>query len=230
MKHVTVLIPTRGRVAKLRRCLDSIPESESTTVAVMTDNCAASDLALSNAWLHCHKGMASSHTSDRSTKGSVWCRNEAIRRLLDLGDHINLDKRVLDGILFATDDIIFQRDTITNAMAAFNERFPDDDGVVGIAQDQQHHPTGVFLMGCKFLDRYPEHKPFFPGYWHFACQEVHWLAMKLGKFHYESTAMVRHTGPVDQPDQTHRDARIRKAEDMALKNARKAQGLIWGET
>jgi hypothetical protein len=102
-------------------------------------------------------------------------------------------------VLYAVDDIEFQDDAIDNAMKEFNDRFKDDDGVIGFTQIgvRDFHPSGVGLVGKKFLDRYPGRKLFNPMYYHFACQEIH-------------------------------DARIRRTEDLNLKDRRQREGKIWG--
>jgi len=140
-----------------------------------------------------------------------------------------------DGILWATDDIEFEPDVIRMALHTFNNQFPDDDGVVGFVQKgvSNFHPTGVGLMGQKFLQRYPGKKLFYPGYFHFACQEIYWLANKYGKFYQDPEAKLFHFHPAfhkELTDQTHIDARVHKKRDHDLIKEREAAGLIWGDT
>ena len=150
--------------------------------------------------------------------GSVACRNI-------------LCGTVGDGLLYATDDIVFESGSIEAAFDMFNRFFPDDDGVVGFVQNQSFHPTGVALVGQKFLQRHKSKCLFFPGYYHFAAQEIYNHAMRLDKFVQCQDAKVFHYHPCfmkDQHDQTHENARLHKGEDMQLKKQREAAGLIWG--
>ena len=153
-------------------------------------------------------------------KGAVFCRSEAI-------------SYCQDGILYATDDMTFEPDAIENAFSSFNSHFPDNDGVVGFVQiPDNFHPTGVALVGQKFLQRYPNKQLFNPEYFHFACQEVYWLASKLGKFHQEKTAIIRHYHPAffkKEMDKTHIEARKYREKDHVLMRERQAKGLIWGD-
>jgi hypothetical protein len=157
--------------------------------------------------------------------GAVACRNHVISKVSPL-----FGERCTDGVLYATDDMTFNQGAIENALKAFNEHFPDDDGVVGFVQEpNSFHPTGVALVGKKFLERYPDKQLFYPKYYHFACQEIYWLADKLGKFYQCKDAIITHKHPSANPeliDETHNEARLHKADDMTLMKDRQAKGLI----
>jgi len=137
-----------------------------------------------------------------------------------------------DAIIYATDDMIFKPGAIAAAIRAARAHFADDDFVIGFFQEgNTFNPAGVALVGQAFLQRYPDKKLFFPGYFHFACQEVHAAAEKLGKFYLAEDARIYHFHPCVDPkqmDQTHQDARYFKTRDMAMIKDRKAKGLIWG--
>jgi len=219
MKHITILIPTRNRIEKLKKTLVSIPKLDYIDTIVICDNCY--DTLEFVRKLNNPKIFPAVVVPRYGTfGGSVVCKN-------------TYSSDVQDGLLYATDDVIFRENAIQNAFECFNKNFPDDDGVVGFVQEgNAFHPTGVGLVGQKFLQRYPDKKLFFPGYFHFACQEIHDLCQKLGgKFIQEKQASVLHKHPCnfrEEMDQTHIDARIRKREDHALIKERKAKGLIWG--
>jgi hypothetical protein len=152
-------------------------------------------------------------------KGSVYCRNLAC-------------EWVSDGLLYATDDIVFLPGAIDICYEQFNNTFEDDDGVLGLIQNNDFNPTGMALVGIKFLERYPDKKLFFPKYFHFACQEIHWLAEKLHRFAQSEHQMVTHYHPCyykEEIDQTHRDARVHRDVDLQLMADRKTAGLIWGD-
>ncbi len=214
MESLAVIIPTRGRLEKLKKTLDSIPEHPYINIHVVCDDDWETFEVLDDYPRDIHITFIPEHS------GSVYCRNQ-IFRYWD------------DGILYATDDIVFHSGAIEHAFQVFNEQFPDDDGVVGFVQEPgEFHLSGVALVGQKFARRYPDRKLFFPGYFHFACQEVHWLCEALGnRFIQDPQAVLEHRHPCkfrEELDQTHRDARIRRKEDHDLIKERKAKGLIWG--
>jgi len=221
MKRITILIPTRNRLEKLKKTLASIPNLDYVNVLIACD----SDMdtfkyieSLNNPRIWPMMVLA---CCGSEFAGSVECKN------LCTPD-------VEDGLLYGTDDIIFQENAIQNAFAYFNLNFPDDDGVVGFVQEgNTFHPTGVGLVGQKFLQRYPGKQLFFPGYFHFACQEIYDLCNKIGgKFVQAKNAVVLHKHPCnfrEEMDQTHQDARIKKRKDHTLIKERKAKGSIWGD-
>jgi len=204
---------------KLEKTLASIPDLDYIDIIIICDNdydTYGYIRSLKNQKIFAVMALA----SHQNFIGSVACKN------LYTPD-------VVDGLLYGTDDIIFKENAIQNAFIRFNESFPDNDGVVGFIQEgNSFHPTGVGLVGQKFLQRYPDKKLFFPGYFHFACQEIYDLCNKIGgKFIQAKDAVVLHKHPCnykEEMDQTHQDARIKKREDHAMIAKRKAEGLIWG--
>lgn len=215
MQHITIVIPTRNRVEKLKRTLRSIPAEIDVWVVCDRDHKTIEELALSS---NAKYGTVGTKFIYSDGPGAVACRNEVC-------------PKVPDGFLYATDDIAFKRGALEQALAEFNLAFPDDDGVLGLRQNRSHHPAGVGLMGKIFLDRYPGRRPFFPGYFHFACQEILWLAGRAGKFKHSESVMLDHFHPAflkEEMDQTHIDARVHKKEDHDLIKNRERAGMIWG--
>lgn len=148
---------------------------------------------------------------DRELKGSAASRNEMIRGLRG-------------NVLYATDDIEFVPGAINTALSDLAKLFPDTDGVVGFTQDYNHHPSGMALVGEKFMGRYPDNQPFCPSYFHFAAQEVYEYANRINKF-YKSEALIKHTQ--DFNDFTAIHARKNKKQDLALSDERKRKGVVW---
>lgn len=227
MKHITVVIPTRNRLEKLLRTVYSIMQSFKigglVDLFIVFDGDEENYKAFGKYYEKLHAQISISYciyVENNSFKhvGSVACRNYAM-------------PFVKDGLLYATDDIIFYDNAIEKAFNDFNYCFPDDDGVVGFSQDKHSfNPAGVALVGRKFIERYPERKVFCPLYYHFAAQEVHILADKLNRF-YLSSALLLHKHPAfykDENDKTHDDARKFKYRDTILMKQRKADGVIWG--
>jgi len=219
MKHIDIVIATRNRYEKLMRTIRSIPEKDFITTWITFDGDLDGFNRICESDFEKREIIIDFSFEQR---GAVKARNDIISKFA-----------CEDGILYATDDMTFEPNAIENAFNAFNSHFPDDDGVVGLVQlgNKKYHPTGVALVGQKFLQRYPNKQLFWPGYYHFACQEIYWLASKLGKFHQESTAVIRHYNPFilkDEMDETHKEARIHKGKDHALMKARQMSGTIWG--
>lgn len=215
MNHLSIVIPTRNRWKKLARCLESIEAQAWIRTYIYGDKSIMPDDLFFKL-----DGRYTSIRYGATHRGAVACRNLVI-------------PHCPDAVLYATDDITFNPGALIAIRDQFNATFPDDDGVLGLKQDKDHHPTGVAVIGKKFLDRYPGRQPFFPGYYHFAAQEIHWLAEKVGKFAVTPDVCVVHYHPdkcKSEMDTTHAEARAHKAEDMALIAERKAAGLIWGES
>ncbi len=226
MDRVDLVIPTRNRLAKLKRTLGTIPRPEVIPwlhVHIVADGDPETATAMEGYRENLRVTLLPSHS------GSVAARNSVI-------------PQCEDGVLYGVDDIDFLPGCIEAALEAFNAHFPDDDGVVGICQvdHKNWHPTGVALVGKKFLDRYPGRRLFNPEYWHFAAQEVGWLADKLGRFYQCPEAQIRHyhpdfgrSGKVDPTlaswDSTHKEARRRGEQDRAILGERINKGLIWGD-
>ena len=220
MQHIDIVIATRNRYEKLKRTLKSIPDKPYIRVGIAIDGeINTLNKFIEEAEIIQNMKIGFLYTEDH--RGAVFCRNEAIQYCED-------------GILYATDDITFEPNSIENAFNAFNRYFPDDDGVIGFVQiPDNFHPTGVALVGQKFLQRYPSKQLFNPEYNHFACQEIYWLASMLKRFHQEPTAIIRHYHPAffrEEMDETHREARIHREKDHALMKERQDKGLIWGNS
>ncbi len=217
MHHIDIVIPTRHRWDKLQRTLATIPQN---SMKIRTIVVCDGDPVI-------HKKLYKSRAMllsvlEREHLGAVGCRNKTIKK-----------RTAVNGILYATDDIEFAPGTFDGLLEEFNAHFPDDDGVMGLRQqDPNHHPSGVALMGRKFYERYPLGFIFYPEYWHFAAQEVGDLAVKLGKFYHTVEPYVKHYHPgkhKDLVDQTHKDARQHILADQTLRRARVAKGLLWGD-
>lgn len=221
MRRIDVLLPSRGRIVKLQACLNSIP-GQAWGVPIFPRVIVDGDIETYEAFRY-HPQLIVRYYEGHN--GSVALRN---------AEAMSCE----DAIIWAVDDMEFRPGAIEAAVRAMLDRFPDGDGVVGFVQEgNQFHPTGVGLMGHRFLCRYRNQQPFFPGYFLFACQEIHWLCERIREgegreaFYQEPRAVVIHNHPCNHPenvDQTHHDGRIHKRDDMALMKARKIAGLVWG--
>jgi len=222
MKRIDILIPTRNRFKKLMRMIRSIPAQAAGVdiwIRILCDGDKETFDAI-DIWRPLPPLGNILLTISSGHSGSVWLRNMEA-------------PGCPDAIIWAVDDMIFKPGAIEAAIKAMADRFPDDDGVIGFTQEGQKHfnPAGVGLMGKPFLDRYPGRRPFYPGYFLFACQEIEWLGRKLGKFHLSPEAVIYHFHPnhhQSEMDATHEEGRRRRQMDQMLKDGRKEAGLIWG--
>jgi glycosyltransferase involved in cell wall biosynthesis len=217
MNYVDVIIPTRNRAKKLGATLSTIPrEAAGKPVRIVLVFDADEETAdLFKKDLRIAKIIVTPKHI-----GSVASRNLATAK-------------AEDAVLMAVDDIVFRPGAVDAAVRAFEERFPDDDGVVGFFQEGTDHfsPTGVPLVGQAFLRRYPGKRLYWPGYYHFACQEIDRLASSLGKLWLEPKARLFHFHPSTghgPRDRTHDDARVFSRRDHDLSRKRKAANETWG--
>lgn len=218
MRTIDLIIPTRNRLKKLLRTLATIPESAAGVgirIAIVCDG----DPETAKALMERPERISRLCYVSRNL-GNVYCRNL-------------MTQTAEDAVLYGTDDITFHPGAIDRAVEAMRAIYPDDDGVVGFHQENHGHYSraGVALVGHKFLLRYPEKKLFFPGYFHFACQEIARAGDALGKITLCREAVLTHHHPMQFPDQmdaTHVEARRYRARDHELSNKREALGLIWG--
>jgi hypothetical protein len=214
---IEIIFPTRNRIEKLSRALASINREEAgpagIVVTVVCDGDRATAEALNG------DARVDHIIQSEPQRGSVFCRNLATAM-------------AAGPVLCTMDDIEFRPGAIAAAAKAMAEHFPDGDGVIGfILEESRHSPTALALVGQAFLQRYPGRRLFYPGYFHFACQELDRAAQKLGRLFVEPAASVIHYHPgrpAGQADKTHADGRVRRAQDLALSNERNSRGAIWG--
>lgn len=224
MKKFSIIIPTRNRLRKLYNVLNTIPDSPLYTVKIICDGDETT-----------HKKVQKDYPYVESyflgkQRGSVWCRNQIIK-----------DEE--DGILPCVDDIVFPKDYFVYIFELFNSTFKDDDGVLGVRQQgkffEAYSPTGMALVGQKFLQRYPDRQLYYPKYYHFAAQEIYNLCKKIevktGKetYHLADGYVVKHGKAIYSKkefiDKTHHEARVNKKKDLEEKaKLRKTPLGTWG--
>lgn len=224
MKKFSIVIPTRNRLKKLYNVLNTIPDSSFYDIKVICDGDKVTHKKLQKDYPYVKSYYFEKHM------GSVWCRNEII-------------KNEKDGVLPCVDDIIFPKNYFDYIFDLFNETFKDDDGVLGVRQQgkffKAYSPTGMALIGQKFLLRYPNRQLYYPKYYHFAAQEIYNLCKKIeeqtGKEIYllADKHTVKHGKAIynqkDFADRTHFDARVNKQKDLKEKaKLRKTALGTWG--
>ena len=110
MKQIQIIIPTRNRVEKLKKTLASIPKLPYISVVVACDNDIVTHKYLQDL---CNSQVDSLVVLAGCTEfsGSVECKNLCC-------------PNTPDGLLYATDDIIFHEGAIQAAFECFNNNFP----------------------------------------------------------------------------------------------------------
>lgn len=218
MKEISIIIPTRNRHEKLCNCLKSIPEK---ILDIQISPIIVCDGDPETAKKLVDNPKVKEVIYVKGNRGIVYCRNL-------------VTPTVEDALIYATDDIVFQPESIAEVVKSMKQHFPDEDGIIGfhIENAPSFCIAGVSLIGQSFLKRYPGKKLFFPKYFHFSCQEIERLGTKLGKIHSEKKARILHYHPAfyrDEIDRTHEEARKHRQRDKALSINRKEKGLIWGD-
>lgn len=144
---------------------------------------------------------------------------------------------VRDHALFCTDDCIFGADTLDIAVTTLLERFPDSDGVVGLAQENipGAYELAFPLLGRAFLDRFrradPRGRLFMPGYYHLLNDaELGVTIACLGNWVFEPRAKISHFHPDGggDTDATFRRGFTHADHDLGLWCDRRERGVLWG--
>jgi glycosyltransferase involved in cell wall biosynthesis len=213
MKNVTILIPTRNRLDRLISMLNSIPIKENISVVVVCDDDMKTYEVLSQ-----QKFRPIQVKLVQPHSGTVVCRNKYL-------------SCIEGNVICATDSIWFNPGSIERAVKIFEEEFPDDDGVFAFSFKGIGSCTAIPLIGSTFLSRYPNKQLYYPGYFHFACQEISEFCKKLEQQEKKKFLYIDSLCTIEKPtfrDLTYVDARIRKTQDIELKIFREKNNLIWG--
>ncbi|MFO0859941.1 MAG: hypothetical protein U0570_05240 [Phycisphaerales bacterium] len=147
-----------------------------------------------------------------------------------------VDRLVTRDAIFCTDDLMFEKDCLHEAMASLDRHFPDGDGVIGIANTsiEGDYPLAYPLYGRTFQQRFRRVMGgplFFPGYFHlYNDAEIGRTIRALGCWRLETRARVYHAHPLygGTMDATHSHALTFSGHDQNVWNARCAKGLLWG--
>lgn len=132
-----------------------------------------------------------------------------------------------EGVIYASDDLVFPPYAISEAAEAMEEHFPDGDGLVGLNQNCQGIDSAFGLMGRKFIERFPERQVFCPDYVHFVSDaELGAFTKSIGKFYFCSGVTLKHER--NQQDETFRLGVGMWGRDMAMHVKRYQKGFLWG--
>lgn len=208
--HIDILIPTYDRLEPLKKCIKSIVDNDykDISIFVIVDG---------------NKRMIDG-LKDEPVE--VLFNSERVDYIISMNKAM---KHTGDNaVLYASDDLIFLNNCISNAVKAMEEYFPDTDGLVALKQPQKESGSAFGLVGRKFINRFPDSMIFCPDYIHFGGDsELGRVAGYFGRFHQCRKAVVAHS---KLEDNTFNLARAVKSHDRQVYKKRRHKNLLWGKT
>jgi len=133
-----------------------------------------------------------------------------------------------DAVLYASDDLTFEKNCIEKAVKILKEKFPDTDGLIGIKQDIKGCSSAFGLIGKKFIERFPHRCVFCPDFIHYSSDfELGRFARNINKWSYCESALVHHKRLKDKTWQVAHKVRDRDFQTMKLRREKK---LFWGHS
>jgi glycosyltransferase involved in cell wall biosynthesis len=210
--NIAVVIPTLDRRESLKQTLKSLAGSEHRdfNVIVVVDGDESYYQAISSLAAH---WLIILHNKERIGWG------KSINLVCNITDY--------DAYFSGSDDLQFFPDTLGEAAAAMERKFPDLDGVIGINQDLQTFcPAAMNLTGRMFINRFPKRKLYNPIYDHFCVDSELWhYAQHQQKFHFCKRSRVIHRR---YNDPCHRLAQKTLGKDRQIWWAKKGRpGTYW---
>lgn len=206
--HVDILIPTYDRLEPLKKCIKSIVDGD-------------------------YKGVSIIVIVDGNKKMLGGLKGEPIEILFNperMDYVISMNKAMKqtkgDAVIYASDDLIFRPNCISNAVRAMKEHFPDTDGLVALKQDQKESGVAFGLLGRKFINRFPDGAVFCPDYIHYGSDtELEKMARHLERIYQCREAIVDHSR---LNDNTFNLAQEVKVHDKKIYSRRKKKRFYWG--
>lgn len=207
--HVTILISTYDRFELLRKCMKSIMDSDYKDISifvVVDGNKPLFDKLL---------GESVIMILNEKRMGYVFSMNRALREMEEA-----------DAVLYASDDLMFWPNCISNAVKAIKEYFPDTDGLVVLKQVQKESGAAFGLLGRKFINRFPNNMVFCPDYIHYGCdRELKKAARHLERIYQCREAIVSHSRLHDNTYNLAQEVRGRDGETRRMRRKRR---FCWG--
>lgn len=207
--YVNVLISTYDRLELLKRCIKSIVNSDYKDVSifvVVDGNKLLFDKLL---------GEPATMILNEKRMGYVFSMNRGLR---EMGE--------ADAVIYASDDLMFRPNCISNAVKAMKEHFPDNDGLVALKQAQKESGVAFGLLGRKFINRFPNNMVFCPDYIHYGCdKELERVAKQLERIYQCREAIVSHSR---LHDNTYNLAQEVRGRDREIRRMRRKRRFYWG--
>ena len=208
--HVDILISTYDRLELLKKCIKSIMDGDYKDVSIFV--VVDGNKSLFNKLLREPVTMI----LNEKRMGYVFSMNRAFREMEEA-----------DAVLYASDDLMFWPNCISNAVKAMKEHFPDNDGLVALKQIQKESGAAFGLLGRKFINRFPNNIVFCPDYIHYGCdRELKKVARRLDRFYQCREAIVSHSRLHDNTYNLAQEVRGRDGETRRIRRKRR---LFWGE-
>ena len=134
---------------------------------------------------------------------------------------------ISDAIVYASDDLIFDKNCILYAVKTMQARAPDGDALVTIEQDVRGCSTAFGLLGRKFIERFPNRQPFCPDFIHYGSDfELGRYARSINKLIPCGEARVIHHRIKDK---TQKLAKPIEFQDVTILRKRREKGALWGK-
>ena len=209
--HVDILIPTYDRLEPLKKCIKSIMDGDYKDVSIFI--IVDGNRSLFNKLL----GEPATIILNEKRMDYVFSMNRALR---EMGE--------VDAVLYASDDLIFWPDCISNAVKAMKEHFPDTDGLVVLKRESKPEKGAAFgLLGKKFINRFPDSAVFCPDYIHYGSDSELWrVARHFERIYRCGEAVVDHLRSRDNTDMLAREVKRR---DKRTYSRRRQGRLLWGK-
>ncbi len=222
--NLEIVIPTKGRITKLEKTVNSIFHS-------------ASNIPIS---LVIYFSLQQELDYVKEKLGNISNVSLEIVYNYRVPEFWNscLHKTDADALCYLNDDILLLEDTLEIAMKEFEKTFPNYDGVLGLRQinlPKEQKVEGAFgIIGKKYTERFPDGQVFCPDYDRFYCDHELWkFANSINKFYFCSTARIEHLylDSINEPsDKTHKEGRKYWEVDNITYEKRKTLNYLWGKS
>jgi len=183
MEKVSILIPTRQRYKKLAKCLTKLIEN---TVYPNYEVVVITDMDDFESVLVTHE-FEMSHTKEIEILQKE--KREMYVGKINYGYH-QTDSPL---IIFLADDVLVNRNWLTEAVSTFNESFPDGMGLVSFQDEFDDRLAPHGLISRKYVEKYLKGNIFHPDYVHYWCDvELTVRSVGWGKFAHCPKSRVIH--------------------------------------
>jgi len=194
MEKVSVLIPTRQRYKKLEKCLTKLFENTvypNWEVVIIVDKDDLGSLLLAHE-------IEMSHTKEVKILQKE--KREMYVGKINEGFH-QTDSPL---IVFLADDVLVNRNWLTEAVKTFNESFPDGLGLVSFQDEFDDRLAPHGLISRKYVEKYLKGNIFHPDYVHYWCDvELTVRSVGWGKFAHCPKSRIVHTRRAKAEERDH---------------------------
>lgn len=214
---ISVVIPTYNHLKGLITCLDSLSKQDYQNyeaIVVTEPDCKETIEFIQDHWL------------------SEKCR--LVVNLIRMGCLRSCNIGIVSAsqcsdIMNAGDDIVFRKDSLSQAESWLTKFSPDHDAWLAFDQatNKPYMVGGFSLMGYKFLERFKDRKPFCEDYNHInADLELKHYALSVQKFVFNPFAIIRHN---QSEESLVRYSDEKSKQDNETFAKRKSLGYLWGK-